>query len=316
LKLQSLEHRLYYRMLLLRRVEERIVALYPEQEIKSPTHFYIGHEAVAAGVCEVLENEDVVFPYYRSHGWYLAKNGDLNAMMAELYGKATGCSKGWGGSMHLIDLKAGVMGTSAIVGGAIPHAAGAAFAMKARGEKSVSVVAHGDGAVEEGVFHETMNFSALRNLPVIFICENNLYAVNTPISERQVQPDLHKYAAQYGIVSKCLDGNDIEAVYRAASEAVAHVRGGGGPVFLECRTYRLLEHVGPTDDTHLQYRAALEVEEWRERDPLVIARHLVSDSKVAEMSREIDEKIDKALEFALSSPYPTSLFPAEGADEI
>jgi pyruvate dehydrogenase E1 component alpha subunit len=161
-----------------------------------------------------------------------------------------------------------------------------------------------------------MNFSALRNLPIVFICENNLYAVNTPIGERQVQPDLHKYAAQYGIQSKCLDGNDIEAVHRAAVEAVAHVRGGGGPVFLECRTYRLLEHVGPTDDTLLQFREVNEIEEWRKRDPMVVAKHLVGESEAAEMGRDIDERIDKALKFALTSPYPDSLYPAEGADEI
>ena len=199
----ELKKQLYYRLLLLRRVEERIIANYPNREMRSPPHLYMGHEAVAVGVCAALKKDDLVFPYYRSHGWYLAKGGNLNEMMAELFGREGGCSKGWGGSMHLIDLKAGVTGTSAIVAGTLSHAAGAAFARRYQGKDSVCVVSFGDGAIEEGVFHETLNFASLRKLPVLFVCENNLYATNTHISQRQAQTEIFKHAL--GFMTKDLE---------------------------------------------------------------------------------------------------------------
>lgn len=309
---RELNRRLYAQMLLIRRVEERLAAIYPEREVRSPTHFCIGHEAVAVGVCEALGREDPVFPYYRSHGWYLAKGGDLNAMVAELFGKATGCSGGWGGSMHLIDLEAGVMGTSAIVGGSISHAAGAALAMRMRGKDSVAVVSLGDGAVEEGVFHETLNISALRKLPILFICENNLYSVDTPIADRQVQPELYRYTEAYGIPGVRVDGNDVRAVHEAATDAAARARKGDGPTFLECLTYRFLEHCGPNEDLYLDYRSVEEVDRWRAREPLERAKGLVSEAEADEMDREIASRIDEALAFARSSPFPERLLP-EGA---
>ena len=313
---RELNRRLVSRMLLSRLAEERIAEIYPRREVRSPTHFYIGHEAVAAGVCEALEREDLLFPYYRSHGWYLAKGGDLNAMMAELFGKSTGCSGGWGGSMHLIDLEAGVMGTSAIVGSSIPHAAGAALALRMRGRDSVAVVSLGDGAVEEGVFHETLNFAALRKLPVLFVCENNLYSVETPLTDRQVQPELFRYAKAYGIPGVRVDGNDVRAVHQAAADAVARARKGEGPVFLECLTYRFLEHCGPNEDLHLDYRSVEEVRRWRAQEPLERAKDLVSEAEAAEMAREIGSRIDEALEFARSSPFPERLFPEEAGHEV
>ena len=247
----ELKKQLYHRLLLLRRVEERIVANYPDREMRSPPHLYMGHEAIAVGVSATLKREDLVFPYYRSHGWYLAKGGGLNEMMAELYGKENGCSKGWGGSMHLIDLKTGVMGTSAIVAGTISHAAGAAFALKRQGKDSVCVASFGDGAIEEGVFHETLNFAALRQLPVLFICENNLYATNTHIRQRQAQTEIFKRAESYGLPGVRIDGNDVLAVYEQARLAVSRARKGEGPSLVECMTYRYFEHCGVNEDFQL-----------------------------------------------------------------
>ena len=244
-----LKRELYYRLLLLRKCEEKIVANYHLREMRSPPHIYMGHEGIAVGVCAALRTQDVIFPYYRSHGWYLAKGGDINAMIAELHGRETGCSKGWGGSMHLIDLKAGVMGTSAIVAGTISHAAGAALAFQIQEKDALAVVSFGNGAIEEGVFHETLNFAALRKLPILFICENNLYATNTHIRDRQSQTDIYKRAEGYAMPSICADGNDVLRVYEETVKACERVKKGGGPTLLEFKTYRYLEHCGINDDS-------------------------------------------------------------------
>ncbi len=294
-------------MLLLRRVEERIISDYPQREMKSPPHLYMGHEAVAVGVCAALAKEDLVYPYYRSHGWYLAKGGDLNAMISELHGRENGCSKGWGGSMHLIELKAGVMGTSAIVAGTISHAAGAALAFSIQGKKTICAVSFGDGAVEEGVFHETLNFAALRKLPVLFICENNLYATNTHIRERQAQTEIFRQAESYGIPGVRVDGNDVLAVYDAASKAVSRARGAEGSTLIECMTYRYLEHCGVNEDLYLGYRSEAELKAWHEKDPLKKAKDLVSDADKTNMDTEIKNAIDAAFKHARSSSFPKHL---------
>jgi pyruvate dehydrogenase E1 component alpha subunit len=304
---------LYERMLTIRMVEQAIKANYHLREMRSPPHLYIGHEAVAVGVCAVLRRDDAVFPYYRSHGWYLAKGGDLNAMIAELFGRASGCSRGWGGSMHLIDLAAGVMGTSAIVAGTISHAAGVALAFRMRRQDSVAVVSFGDGAIEEGVFHETLNFSSLRKLPVVFVCENNTYATNTHISERQPQPDIYRHAERFALPGVLVDGNDVLAVQTAASEAVARARAGDGPTLLECRTYRLLEHCGVNEDYDIGYRDVAEVRAWEARGPLLRVRSQVSDAEHARMEAAIQACIDAAFAFARSAPFPASLMLAEVA---
>jgi TPP-dependent pyruvate/acetoin dehydrogenase alpha subunit len=298
-------------MLLIRRVEERIKADYHLREMRSPPHLYMGHEAVAVGVSAALRADDLVFPYYRSHGWYLAKGGDLRAMMAELFGRETGCSRGWGGSMHLIDLRAGVMGTSAIVGGTIPQAAGAALTFRMRGQSSIAVVSFGDGATEEGVFHETLNFAALRKLPLVFVCENNLYATNTHIRDRQARPEIWTHAARFGIPGVQADGNDVLAVHSEARKAVARARRGRGPTLLEFRTYRLLEHCGVNEDHHLGYRTLAEVRRWRARGPLERARRFVTPAEVQQMTAEIDARIDDAFAYARSSPFPAALVPVE-----
>jgi len=299
---------LYRTMLLLRRTEERIVREYPKYEMRSPPHMYIGQEAVAVGVCDALQREDSLFPYYRSHGWYLAKGGNLRAMIAELHGRATGCSGGWGGSMHLIDLSAGVQGTSAVVAGSMSHAVGAALAFRARKSASVAVVCFGDGAAEEGVFHESLNLAALRKLPVIFVCENNLYATCTHIQDRQAQPDIHKFAAPYGIPGVGLDGNDVQAVRAASIRAVERARRGDGPTLIECKTYRHMEHCGIHEDYQLGYRTAEEANAWKARDPLVQAAAFVTDGERAALETEIAALIDDAFAFARESPFPSSLY--------
>jgi TPP-dependent pyruvate/acetoin dehydrogenase alpha subunit len=304
---------LYYRMLLIRRVEERIQAVYHLREMRSPPHLYMGHEAVAVGVCAALRPSDVVYPYYRSHGWYLAKGGDLDAMVAELHGRETGCSRGWGGSMHLIDLRAGVMGTSAIVGGTIPQAAGAALAFLLRGRDTVTVVSFGDGAIEEGVFHETLNFAALRKLPLVFVGENNLYATNTHIRYRQARPGIHHHGTRFGIPGAEADGNDVLAVHREASKAIARARRGQGPTLLEFHTYRLLEHCGVNEDHELGYRSQAEVRRWQARGPLVRAARLVTRAQAVAMQAEIAARIDAAFARAQAAPWPTALEPTGAA---
>jgi TPP-dependent pyruvate/acetoin dehydrogenase alpha subunit len=305
----EVRRRLYYGMLLIRRVEESIKAVYHLREMRSPPHLYMGHEAVASGVCAALRPDDMVFPYYRSHGWYLAKGGDLDAMMAELFGRETGCSRGWGGSMHLIDLQAGVYGTSAIVGGTISHAAGVALTFRMSGRDAVAAVSFGDGAVEEGVFHETLNFAALRRLPVLFVCENNLYATNTHIVQRQARPDIYRHAERFGMPGVRLDGNDVRGVYEAASRATERARRGEGPTLLEFQTYRIYEHCGINEDHDLGYRTRDEVESWRARGPLETGRHLVTETELKAMEDEIRDRIDRAFAFARSSPWPVSPFP-------
>lgn len=303
----DLGRRLYRDMFRIRRFEERIKAMYHLREMRSPPHLCMGHEAVAVGVCATVGTGDVVYPYYRSHGWYLAKGGDLNAMMAELFGRETGCSRGWGGSMHLIDLAAGVMGTSAIVAGTISHAAGAAMTFRMRRQDSVAVAVFGDGATEEGVFHETMNFAALRKLPVIFVCENNLYATNTHIRDRQAQTEVHRHAERFGMPGIQADGNDVLAVHAEAARAVARARRGEGPTLIEFHTYRFLEHCGVNEDHDLGYRSHEEVEAWRMRDPVERGRRFVTDAEQTQMTGEIEAEIDVACAHARSAPWPTSL---------
>ncbi len=295
---------LYRTMVRIRMVEEEIARLYPAGDMRSPTHLYIGQEAVAAGVCAALDREDALIAYYRSHGWYLAKGGDLEAFMAEMFGRATGCSGGWGGSMHLIDTAAGVMGTSAIVAGGLPHGVGTALADRMLGRPSVSVIAFGDGAVEEGGFHESLNFAALRKLPVVFVCENNFWAAFTPLEERQAQPHIRQRAAACGLPGALVDGNDVLAVHAAAAAAVARARAGEGPTLLECRTYRWLEHCGPGDDVTVGLRRAEDVLAWKARCPIECARHFVTEDEDVRIRESIAREIDGAIASARRAPWP------------
>lgn len=296
----------FYRSLYrIRRVEEEIVRIYPTDDIKSPVHLSIGQEAVSVGVCEVLREDDVVFGTYRGHAMYLAKGGDLKKMIAELYGKVTGCARGKGGSMHLIDVKKGVMGTSAIVGTAIPNAVGYAYALKYKKADSIVVNFFGDGAVDEGAFHESVNFAALKKLPIFFVCENNFYAIHSHHLNRRLSDNICERVETYGIPAKRIDDGDIFAIYDFAKKSVDKMRKeASGPVFLECVTCRWKEHVGPCDDFHLGYRSAAKVDQWKKNDQLLKLRSDLNADVSKKIEQEIDEEIRQAFEFAQDSPFP------------
>jgi pyruvate dehydrogenase E1 component alpha subunit len=279
--------------------------------MRCPTHLSIGQEAVAAGVCLALRQDDQVVSTHRAHAHYLAKGGNLKAMIAEIYGKSTGCSRGKGGSMHLIDLSVGFLGSTAIVANTIPIGVGAALSNQVLGHDKVACVFLGDAAIEEGVFHEAANFAVVRKLPVLFVCENNLYSVYSPLKVRQ--PDdrpIWRFAAGYGMASAHGDGNDAPSAYALAKEAVEHVRAGHGPFFLELATYRWREHCGPQYDNDLGYRTVEEFLEWQARDPIArLESHLETHCAGAkddlrEMKHTIAAEVDDAFRFADESPFP------------
>lgn len=304
--------RLFTTMLTIRSVEQRISCVYPEQEIKTPVHLCTGQEAIAAGVCAHLTREDTIFSTHRSHGHCIAKGMDLNSMVAEFYGKSTGCCRGRGGSMHLVDTEHGIPGTTAIVGGCIPLAVGAALSAKLRGRsETVSVAFFGDGAMDEGTFHESLNFASLKKLPVLFVCENNFYATNSPQRARQPDVTIASRAAGYGLPGVRDDGNDVLAVYHLAGEAVERARSGKGPTLLEFTTYRWNGHVGPTPDIATGCRPAAEHECWMKKCPLdKFKKHLLDNALLSQremdlIARDIDKKIDEAFALGKSGPEPS-----------
>jgi TPP-dependent pyruvate/acetoin dehydrogenase alpha subunit len=295
----------YRSLLRIRRVEEEVARVYPTDVIKSPVHLSIGQESVSVGLCEPLRREDAAFGTYRSHALYLAKGGDLRAMIAELYGKATGCAKGKGGSMHLIDVAAGVFGSSAVVGTTIPHAVGYAYALKLRREPRVVLCVFGDGATDEGVFYESLNFAALKQLPVLFACENNRYAIHTHQRERQHLPEICARAAALGIPSERIDDGDVRRIAARARAAVdAMRRGESGPVLLECMTYRWKEHVGPGEDYGLGYRDRSEAEPWMHADQVAKLGAELGPAARARIEAEVEAEIADAFVFAEKSPFP------------
>jgi TPP-dependent pyruvate/acetoin dehydrogenase alpha subunit len=302
----TLEQRLYAAMLRIRTIEERIADVYPAGEMRTPTHFCIGQEAVCVGVCDVLRSDDVVHFSHRTHGWYLAKGGDLDAMVAEFFGRSTGCAGGWGGSMHLIDLAAGLMGSSSILGGTIGHAVGSALAFQMQGSDRVAVSAFGDAAVEEGIFHESLNWAALKGVPVVFVCENNLYSSQSPLSVRQPSVEIHQRAASYGIPAVRVDGNDVLAVREAAAEAVERARRGEGPSFIEAMTYRWCGHVGPEPDIDLGYRSQREIDEWVARCPVDRLAGVFDAATREALLAAFADETDRALEAARRAPFPTA----------
>jgi TPP-dependent pyruvate/acetoin dehydrogenase alpha subunit len=298
-------------LLRIRMVEERVRDLYAEQEMRCPTHFSIGQEAVAVGVCAHLSRDELITSAHRSHAHYLAKGGDLRAMLAELYGKSTGCAGGKGGSMHLIDPSVGFLGAVPIVGSTIPIGVGAAFASVLENDPRLVVIFFGDAATEAGVFHESLNFAAIHRLPVVMVCENNLYSVLSPLDCRKPRErEIFHLAQAHGVLSLQGDGNDVEAVYGLAGRAVAHARAGEGPAFLELKTYRWLEHCGPLDDRHLGYRPDGELEAWVARDPLrlhanrVEASGVMTAGDIEAVRQAIAREIDDAVAFAKASPFP------------
>lgn len=300
-------------MMRIRCTEETLARLYEEErEMRTPTHFSIGQEAVAVGVSAALRKEDVVYSGHRCHAHYLAKGGDLVGMVAELYGKANGCARGRGGSVHLNDPKAGVIASSAILGQTIATAVGTALAFKMDRMDRIAVTYFGDGAVEEGAWHESLNFAAVRKVPVLFVCENNLYSTLTSLSVRQPAGiDIFERVRAYTIPSQKVDGNDVFAVFHAASDAAAHIRGGGGPYFLECMTYRWREHVGPLWDYTWGYRTKEEVDSWIARCPInrategLMKEGLLSPAELERMKQEIQQEVDAAVAIAKKSPFPS-----------
>jgi len=300
-----MQARFYRALYRIRRVEEEIAAVYPTDKIKSPVHLSIGQEAVSVGVCEALRPDDVVFGSYRSHALYLAKGGNLRRMIAELYGKTDGCAKGKGGSMHLIDIEARVMGASAVVGTTIPQAVGFAYAVKLQRKDSVVASFFGDGAVDEGVFHESLNFAALKGLPIIFVCENNRYAIHTHQLKRQKLDNICDRARAHGLPAEQIPNNDVQGIYERISQSVGQLRAGSaGPVFFECLTYRLKEHVGPNDDFQLGYRTREEAEAWVKSDPIEQLRAHLDAAERRRIEMEVEDEIKDAFAFAEQSPWP------------
>jgi TPP-dependent pyruvate/acetoin dehydrogenase alpha subunit len=279
--------------------------------MRCPVHLCTGQEAVPAGFCAALADGDKVLGAHRSHGHYLAKGGSMKRMLAELYGKATGCSAGKGGSMHLVDLDAGFIAATPVIGSTIAIAVGVAFAAQMRGEDSVTVNFFGDAATEEGIFHESLAFAALKRLPMVFVCENNLYSCFSPLGVRQApERDLLAIARANGIPAVAGDGNDVDAVHRLAVEAVQRARSGGGPTLLEFATYRWREHCGPNFDTDIPYRPDGEFQHWTGRDPVtayrgrLVAGQQVTAQELDAVEAEIAAEVDAAVRFAKESPFP------------
>lgn len=308
---ENLSLRLVRDMLRIRMVEEAIARAYPAGEMRCPVHLSIGQEAVAVGVASALERSDLAVSTHRAHAHYLAKGGNLRRFLAEIFGKATGCARGRGGSMHLIDLSVGFEGSTAIVGNTIPVGVGLALGSVVLGDPALSCIFLGDGAVEEGIFYESANFAVVRRLPVLFVCENNSYSVYSPLKVRQPPGrKIHDLAQAIGLTSHAHDGNDVFAVADVAKTAVADLRRGGGPVFLEFATYRWLEHCGPNVDDSLGYRPPEEVAAWHERDPIRAAEARIRkqpdfpEDVFARWRSEITAEIEEAFAFARSSPWP------------
>ncbi len=294
---------LYRQLRRIRRVEEEIARIYPSDAVKSPVHLSIGQEAVAVGICAALRPDDVVSATYRGHAAYLAKGGNLNAMMAELYGKATGCARGKGGSMHLVGIEHGVLGTSAVVGTTIPIAVGHALAFRRQDLDRVVVAFLGDGATEEGVFYESLNFAALQSLPVLFVCENNGYAIHTPLEKRWATADLCRRVAGFGLPAERLRMDCLE-LYRFTRDVLPDLRLARGPRFLEVATYRWREHVGPGEDYDAGYRHRSALAEWQETDEVVRLGGRLDTATRAAIDAAIEAEIAAAIEFAESSPWP------------
>ncbi len=304
---------LHRELLKLRITEETLAARYREQEMRTPAHFGTGQEAIAVGVCAVLQANDVVFSHHRGHNHYLARGGSIYALAAELYGRADGCSGGRGGSVHLTAPDKGFIATSAILGETVAAAVGAALAFHLDKVDRIAVTFFGEGTLDEGVFYEALNYAAIKKLPVLFVCENNLYATESPLNVRQApETDLCDRARAFKVAAGRIDGNDVLAVYSAAQEAVARMRAGQGAYFLECMTYRWREHVGPFFDYELNrnYRSRQELEQWMERCPIkrsgerLVQYGLATAEVLEEWRASTQAQVDEAIERARKAPWP------------
>lgn len=305
---------LYRTMLRIRCCEESFVDPILNKEIRCPVHLCSGEEAVAVGLCSSLSEADCIFGNHRSHGHFLAKGGCMNELVAEVYCREAGCSRGRGGSMHLIDPNVGMLGSAPIVAGTISLGLGGALAASIRKDKGVSVCFFGDGSTGEGVLYESLNFAALKKLPIVFACENNFYSTHMPIEECRVGKSIYKIAEPLGIESHAVDGNDVLQVYEVAKDAIEKCREGKGPVFLEFNTYRMRGHVGPDDNiqgTHQDIRPSKEVAVWRQNDPIkkyksyLLAGEHIARQGLEEIEKEVQEEVSEAHQFAKSSPHPT-----------
>ena len=302
---------LYRSMLRIRIIEEEIEKRYHEDQMKTPIHLVIGQEATSVGCCAALRDADLLYSSHRTHGNYLAKGGDLKAMLSEMFCRANGCAGSRGGSMHLIDKKVGMAGTSAIVGGAIPLATGAALATQMQKLDRACVVFFGEAAAEEGVTSESLNFAAVKQLPTVFFCENNFYSVQSPMGPRQ-HPEraLWRWAATYGLPSVRVDGTNVLAVYEAAREAVERARKGGGPTFIEAVVYRFRAHGGAGDDSKTGYRDIKERESWEPHCPIATFHEFLAGAGMIDadarkkMEREIMTETLAAFDHAMNSPNP------------
>jgi len=307
---QDILSRMYRTMIGIREFEESLTEPLMKNEIKCPVHLYIGQEAVATGVCANLRTEDFVFSTHRSHGHYIAKGGDIKALMAELYGKVTGCSRGRGGSMHLASSDVGLPGSSAIVAGTIPLAVGVALAFSMLKKDAVSIAFFGDGAVNEGAFYEALNFAGLKKLPVIFVCENNAYSTHMPVSCCLADANIYRKAEIFDMPGIRVDGNNVMEVYKVAKKAIDDARNGKGPTLIECMTYRWRGHVGPSDDFDKGLRNKEELECWMSKDPIngleefLFKIGVLSEPEKSQIYENTKKEIDKAFAFAKESLYP------------
>ncbi len=306
---------LFYEMLRIRKVEESISKNYSEWKMRCPVHLSIGQEAPAVGIIKNLSKKDKIVTAHRSHAHYLAKGGNLNAMIAELYGKETGCAKGKGGSMHLIDLKAGVTAAVPIVGSTIPIGVGLSWSMKLRKKKNIVAIFFGDGATEEGVFQESLDFSSLHSLPVLFVCENNDYSVYSHISKRQSKKrNILKIAKAIGIDGTKISGNDVIKIFNSTNRIVKKMKKNPKPHLILIDTFRHLEHCGPNNDDHLAYRSKIYINKWLKKDPLnkiqkdIINYKYLKKNDLENIDKKINKEIMSAFKFAETSKFPTKKF--------
>ncbi len=299
---------LFNTMLTIRRFEERLFEEFYAGSITGFVHSYIGEEAIAAGVMAHLKKEDRIVSHHRGHGHCIAKGADMKRMMAEIYGKKTGYCKGKGGSMHIADFSIGMLGADGIVGAGLPIATGAAMAAQLERKGKIAAVFFGDGACQEGEFHEALNLTSLWKLPLLFVCENNGYGVNTSVGESFAAKEITRVPEAFHIAHKTVDGNDVERVYQAAGEAVARLRKGDGPFFLECKTYRWHKHF--LSDALPDLRPKKELEAWKKKCPVkayekkLLKRGVLTPKKIAAMNARIMDTVEEANKYALASPLP------------
>jgi len=307
---------MYRKMLEIRYFEEKVYELYGKNLVPGTIHLYAGQEAVAVGVCANLRKNDYITSTHRGHGHCIAKGADLKRVMAEILGRKTGYCKGKGGSMHIADFNVGMLGATAVVGAGLPIAAGAGLSIKLRGTDQVVACFFGDGASNQGTFHEAINMAAIWRLPVLFVCENNLYAMGTRQSMVMLIENVADRAVAYGIPGVVVDGNDVLAVYEVAEKAVERARKGEGPTLIECKTYR---HKGHSRFDPATYRPKEEVEAWLKKDPIsrfrkkLLEMGIFTESEAESIEREVDIKIEDAVKFALESPYPK---PEEALEDV